>query len=96
MKVTVEIPEKTLAYVLDDCGRHINYWADDAKRPEPFVLRIRERTSQQWYRVGVRRALETMSRESPKHFAMLLNGEYDGNTCDLFVQYGCFGKAVYG
>lgn len=94
MKVTVEVTEKTIRYVLDDCGRHIAYWAREVDRKNTFVLRVHD--GERWYRVAIRRALETMAAKSPRHFGMLLAGDYDGDTCDLFVQYGCFGEAVYG
>lgn len=94
MKVTVEVTEKTIGYVLDDAGPHIAYWAKKADRKAAFVLSVYD--GDQWYRVAVRRALETMAVKSPRHFGMLLSGNYDGDTCDLFVQYGCFGEAVYG
>lgn len=94
MKVTVNIPEKTISYLLDDCGHHIRYWAREAERKDAFVLRVSD--GEKWYRLAVRRALETMAVKAPRHFGMLLSGNYDGETCDLFVQYGCFGEAVYG
>lgn len=91
MKVTVEVSEKTIGHVLDDAGP---YWAKKADRKAAFVLSVFD--GEQWFRVGVRRALEVMATKSPRHFGMLLAGNYDGDTCDLFVQYGCFGEAVYG
>ncbi len=93
MKVTVEIPEKTLAHVLDDAGPAIAYWAKKADRKAAFVLSVFDGES--WYRVALRRALETMAVKSPKHFGRLLAGDYDATTCDLLVQYGCFGEVVY-
>lgn len=93
MKVTVEVSEKTIGYVLDDAGSAIAYWAKKADRKAAFVLSVYDR--EQWYRVAVRRALETMAVKAPKHFGRLLAGDYDQATCDLFVQYGCFGEVVY-
>lgn len=101
MKLTVEVKDDTIANLLTDAGRHIAYWASEADRKDTFVLYVQEREEgsgdpREWHRVGVRRALETMATRQPKRFAGLLSGDYDGDTCDLFVQYGCFGKAVSG
>ncbi len=94
MKVTVEVSEKTIGYLLDDAGPAIAYWAQKADRKAAFVLSVFD--GERWYRVAVRRALETMAVKSPSSFGELLAGNYDSTTCDLFVQYGCFGEAVYG
>jgi len=97
MKLTVEVPDDTIKNVLNEAGSAIAYWALDADRKDDFVLYVKKVDGVgKWHRVGVRRALETMAKKCPKRLGALLAGQYDGETCDLFVQYGCFGEAIYG
>lgn len=100
MKLSIEVKDETIGMLLDDAGQHIRYWAEKADRKDTFVLYLWAQSEGnspfKWHRVGVKRALETMARVCPRHLTKLLQGDYDGDTCDLFAQYGCFGKAVYG
>jgi hypothetical protein len=101
MKLKTEVSDETIRYVLDDAGGAIAYWASEADRKADFVLYVKvhpavdKARAGKWHRVNVRKALETMAKSAPRQLACLLSGDYDATTCDLFVQYGCFGEAVY-
>ncbi len=93
MKVTVEIPNKLTDYMLRDAPRHIAYWANECTLTGQAA---RVCDGEKWYRFSLKRGLTVMAEKSPKRFGEMLAGNYDGSTCDLLVQYGCFGEAVYG
>jgi hypothetical protein len=102
MKLPVKVSDETIMHVLDDAGSAIQYWASHADRKDDYVLYVKVHPSllpageaPKWHRVGVRRALETMAAKCPAQFGRMLSGDYDATTCDLFVQYGCFGELVY-
>jgi hypothetical protein len=44
----------------------------------------------------VERALRTMAKDAPRHFADILNDNTDAITGDLLLQYIAFDKAIYG
>lgn len=101
MKLTIDIPDARIAAALDEAGRAVRYWAADAERPHIMVLRLRVQggmgeESGKWYRVGVRRALQCLAVHHPEWLADLANGYLDDTGRDAFIQYGCFGKLVFG
>lgn len=45
---------------------------------------------------AVRRGLQVMATECPRHFANLVNEDDDAETADVFVQCCVFGEVIYG
>lgn len=45
---------------------------------------------------NIKKGLELMAKNSPKHFNDLLDENDDANTADIFGQYVVYGEVVYG
>lgn len=69
------------------------------ERPD-LVLTVLEKTERRLVTHFVtlesfRRGLVAMARVSPRHFGMVVAGEIDGPTADVFLQCAVFGKLKY-
>lgn len=67
-------------------GGAVTFFADDDAPVKKCVLNLKT----------IKKGLDLMAKNSPRHFADLINENGDATTGDVFVQYCVFGELVYG
>jgi hypothetical protein len=105
VKITIEVPDKHIDGALAE--PHSKYWASEArwdpKKREGHVVEVdSDRDSDDVKQIthtlnvhALKSGLALLAAQSPRAFAMLLSGDYDGLTGDLLLQLMALGEIKY-
>lgn len=106
MQITIDIPDTHINGALEN--PHSKYWAVEARwDPQTHEGHVVEgyvtardgsvkHVTHTLNATRLKTALGLMATKSPRAFAMLLSGDYDGPTGDLLLQFMAFGELKYG
>ena len=94
--------------LLDGCMLGCRYWCENRLGYESVANQVFEgdaveivdnENKEKIYTLNtkaVKKGLTVMAKKFPKHFADFLNGDYDADTSDCFLQCALFGDVIYG
>lgn len=107
IKITHEISDQQLLYLLDTAGRGSNYWSENRLKYEREAKKaltlvgavIKEIETGKKYGLRptkIEQGLKIMAKKYPQHFIdFAIREDYDETTGDVFLQCCLFGEIIY-